>query len=70
MSLLVIPLGGFFALIPGLVMSRPTPTTMYQPGSLKPIGTSATIHERGTSAGQPRSHMGHPNSVGSCEKLN
>jgi hypothetical protein len=69
MSLRVMILVGFFVLVLGFMMFWLAPATTSQPRSAKPIGTSAVSHGGSSSAGQPGSRMGHPDSVGSREEL-
>ena len=69
MSLRVMTLVGFLVLVLGFMMFWLAPATTSPPRSVKPIGTSAVSHGGSSSAGQPRSRMDRPDSVGSREEV-
>ena len=69
MTLRVMTLLGLLVLVLGCMMVWLAPATTSQPRSVKPIGTSAVSHGGSSSAGQPRSRIDRPGSVGSREEL-
>ena len=69
MTLRVMTLLGLLVLILGCMMVWLAPATTSQPRSVKPIGTSAVSHGGSSSAGQRRSPIDRPGSVGSREEL-
>jgi len=69
MSLRVMTLVGLLVLVLGFIMFWLAPATTSQPGSIKPIGTSAVSHGGSSSAGLPRSRTDRPGFVRSHEEV-
>jgi len=68
MSLRVMTVVGLLVLVVGVIVLWLMPTTMSQPRSAKPIGTSAVSHGGSSTANQPKSQMDTSDVVSSREE--